>query len=784
MSNTENTQDEKVLWLLNEKNLRGAMRNLYNALRTEKNTEILETSEAPWNINSSEFRGSIESYKGMYEFCQWLEMIKKVTINERIYHEQISKPVQLVAKMMTKIRQMNKKSVNLEGWVFTKSKPTADRYGNLKLAVTVIVPKLQSAMSINIEISEQISRGYYIFKNCQPIALTNRIHQTKSEIKSIKKNILLSEFKFLFTAFGDIKKISNSIEMENFCEVGSGQIDSKRQLGCPFITFGEIISSSGQNIILKDVNTEEMLNVEIADDYYEEINYSSEKFIGKFVRIFGVQWYNTHIRKTNVSKNPEIFIIQEETNIDKLKFENFIGMVRLRGKIDKLKIDNSIIKNIKYNEKYLEILDDSIQFKYLKTNERICNVFIDAEKQIRELREKLKKSEIIIKENDIIDENKKASMLIDNTIGQNKILYDIIMDCQMQIDQTGEYKIDSVKSLVKNLPEEFNENEHIEWRNKVIKTKIKYLKKHKILENGNEMKLTNKGFKMLIDVTSRNLNKKFISKPNYIINLNENNEEIAPSVLLKCLKDGKIEGYKPLKLNGQETYMFWTVGGQIPDNVSEITSKYDEIKSIILKIMNSRSHPATVQMIYDISLEIGKNIKPFIIEILLKEEELSGRIKKDGGSWKYTIKFRIKDMFVRNPDKFFSIEMIFKEINVGGKYIDLVKIILSDLKKHNAIVEIHGEWTSTKNINKKRKRKIKERIKERIRNIILTTRKSKNVIDDNIIIGRIKYEISGNTLSIEERKDLIKEEIDKMILEGIINKKRWNILFEKLKTKI
>ena len=760
MSDIENTQDEKMLWLLNENSLRRAMKNLYNAILSGENARLLQTTEEPWNIDSSKFVGSTDSEQGMHNLCKWLENIKNVAINEDIYKEQFIKPIQLVAKTIEEFRQLDNKSTNLEGWVFAKSKPTSDRYGNLKPAVTAIVPKLQSAMSINIEeTSEQLSRKYYMFNNCQPIALVNRIHQTKGEMKPMQKNVLLSEFDFLFIAFEDVKEIGNSIEMENFCEIGSGQIDSNRRLGFPFVTFAKIISFNEQNITLKDINAEELLNAEINDDYYEELNHNLEKFIGMTVRIFGVQWYNTRTKKVNISKNPEIFLIQEENDIDRLRFENFIGTVRLRFSIDKSKIEKNT-ENEKWIEEFFYILDDIVQFKYSITNDRICNVFINTEKQIRKLREILKSPEIIRKD-DIIDENKKKNELI-KKIKQDHALCDILINFKVQMDHTGTYKIE--KTL-----------ESLDYLSKLlIERKINHMKDFGMLKEDMGIKNTKKGDKILMSILKNDLSK--ILNDKNIININGiANGKIPPSILLKYLR--KMEEYKPVILDKQKTEIFWIVDEKISKQEYEMLfSEYENIKNSILNIMLSREHPLTLEKISEIMKEQNKKIMVFVIDLLLREIEKTGKVKKITDSWEYTTEGRLEYMFQTYRNDTFDIDIIFEKINIGTKHTDEVEHILNDFSIKKFITKLDGKWTLAENIQEKKQRYVILKI----RNYVLALLNKMRNVDKDIAIRRIEgMIIKTNCFSNGiERRRAIELEIKNMINEEII-KSNDNMLSKK-----
>ena len=120
------SQNKELSWLLSEKNLSDTMTAFYTAIiKADENSKLLLT-EDPWEINPSQFGGNQETREKMSRFCEFLELIQIITKDEEIYKDQFLKPFQMIARELMETRSGNNqnKSSDLDGWIFSKSRPT------------------------------------------------------------------------------------------------------------------------------------------------------------------------------------------------------------------------------------------------------------------------------------------------------------------------------------------------------------------------------------------------------------------------------------------------------------------------------------------------------------------------------------------------------------------------------------------------------------------------------------------------------------------------------------
>lgn len=673
------------------------MTKMYLAVIGANENAVLLQREDPWSIDPDRFRGTFLTKDGMEDLCEWLERLKIFTKSDEIYNEQFLEPVRLVAKMMDSFRNMEKRTTDLEGWVFAKSKPSDDSFSaEKKVIVSAIFPELQSAMTVKVSEStaNEINSNYFVFGECQPVGLVNRVHQTHTNNRQSLKKVSLSEFDFLFVAFEDIKKLGASIEMENFCEIESVQSEVKHHMGFPFVSSAKVLQVAGPQVVLKGTGEQKTVKMQMSNHYIKNADRQDPKKLeGKNVRFLGVQWYKARSKNAVDLEVPEIFLMQEEENEDMLRLENVVGAIRLRGSINQSEAEKILGKEIPQDSS-IEILEGMARFRYSGSYDRVCAEFIQTMSKIRSFREKFKTVTPQLTEEQVIDERRKNTESMASLIKHYRELYDILLNYQMQYDIYGTYEIDSAFSTLSPLPEG------------IIKKKISLLKHLGIFEHEKEIKITEQGFKILTIVAGRDLDTKFSSVSRGIIDLDKiKNEDIPPSVLLAYLRNGRVSGYLPVKLDNQTTEMFWTLGGKVTD-YERMNSTYSERMSLILEVMHSVNHPLTTQAISEKTTEKGYEIGSFTVNLLLNEIEKTSRVRKIDDSWEYTVQGRLLDLFMSHPNDMFDLDDLFKKTSLGkiheGKLLTpRVLKYLQDFQNTNVISKIKDKWTLMKNIDEK-----------------------------------------------------------------------------------
>jgi len=781
-------QNNELMKLLNEKKLSDIMTGFYNAVIVLENSKILQTN-IPWDFDPFEYRGDTIQKQGMQKICSFLELLQLFAKDDTTFNEQFLKPVQIIAEMRQEwANSTNKRSADLVGWIFSISKPTkTSNYGGLQITVSIVIPELQTVMSLSIpkELVDKTSSKYFQFTKCQPIGLVNRIHQVKgASISKTDKDVLLSEFNFLFTAFNDIQLLGSSIEMENFCEIESQNSKVKQHMGFSFVSFAKVLDVQGSEITMQGLDEQAIISFTIPNHYYENVKMiDPKKMIGKYVRFFGVKWYNPNVESEIDLEVPEIFLMQEEKDSERLKIEDMIGRIRLRSHTSQFEIKQYLGKEIPL-EDCIGLQNNSIYFRYSKSDDPICKSFMIATSAIRNLREKFKTSSPRITQEQVIDAKKMSKFGIMNVLKKSRPLYEILVDYQMQMDLNGEYDRD-LSILRAGYPEE------------VVKKKIWHLKFLGIFEfNKNYEKITSNG-KDILQLCMKDELDKSQSELGNMIKLEDS--KIPPSILLKYLQNENSSRFSPLILNVDKktsTEIYWSKENQ-DDKIAK--NEYVNKRNDILDAMRSVTNSVPSQWISEELERKNKKIGAFVVNLFLSEIAKTGRIKQDGESWEYPIHARIYDLFQAFPDKRFNSDSIYKELVIPKLKNKEIEKYLKDFETTNTIFSINDEWTSTKDAYKKiiiiANEKTKEcvlRILDEIQNVskndtvkdrYMTDTSAQHLDFDSVVDQVIEIFSDTGFLNLIEKyqlkiEQIIKEEINLMItnnvlvkLDGMLSKK-------------
>lgn len=756
MERSKIEEDEKrYLYLLTEKRLRTILTKMYNAILVSENAILLQR-EDPGEIDPARFGGTQLASDSMWDFCDWAEQMKLFTKTDKIYNEQFLKPARIAANLIERYRTMSPRTADLEGWIFSKSKSYPDPVtGITRTTLSIVVPTIQTVMTVRVseEVARNSGNGYVVFGTAQPIPIVNRIHQARPTNRTSQRSVRLGDFDFLFTGFSDIGRLGESIEMENYCEVESSQSEIRQHLGFPFVSSAKTVSVSGPSIsLLKPYGEREMITMQISPHLSEKIDLSElEGMRGKTVRFFGVQWYKARSRADVKLENSEVFFVEPEEDGEVLKTEDAVGMIRIRGGMAVSEVEEIIGKKLEHPSILTE--DGFARFVYRGSSDMVCRQYQAAATEIRELRQTMKSNAFQITEDHVIDRKRMKVENIASLLRRNRVLYDIMTDFLLQVDRTGEFVPEKTSS---DLP----------YPGDLIKRKISFMRHLEIFEKtGSGYGLTGRGFKIASKCISADLEKSL--SPERIISIMDiDGEGIPPSVMLDCLRNGVFEGFSPVTIGGDRTEVFWSKSKPSPQEEEKLLSKYAGLRSRILDALRAESYPITdVGISERISTE-SERVSRFAAQIMLEEEERTGRVKLDGESWEYTLVGRIYDLFESSPQESFTLDEVIENIGVGTIMSEDAVRILTDFEKEKVIAKIGDGWTSNVSVDEKRRKR---------RNAIVRRTVLGLIRDRPVSVERVSSYSDGilsRTDSFRngiERRNAIKEQIDMLVGEGVIS---------------
>jgi len=766
--------DEKYsLYLLAEKRVRPILVNLYDAIIGSNENANLLVTENPSEPSIHHFSGNTLACDGMSEVWNWLEQISLYAKSEEIFEKQFLGPFRLACNAVIDYRKCICKTKELKCWVFSMSESyydaSSDQY---KKTLSVVVPEIGSVMSVRVpeNVASDIGYGIAKFENCQPVPVVNRIHQTNTKNSyKVTEDVNLTNFDFLFLSFDDIEKISESMELENFCEVQSSQSHIKAHLGIPFITQAFVTYANGQNITLKDIRQNKTIKMSATDHISKNCKTDPSQCGGKYVRIFAVQWYSPRSSPEDVVfEKPEIFSIEIENKVLKLFQEDIVGWIRnrrnvalkevksrIQGAPDETKLDSWLNLQIALGVFQSTAPSQTIELRRWSSNDPICKIYLRITEELRALRNSLKLNAVRITEAQLIDRKKVDEESLKHLLMKKKILNDIILSIILERDAKGKFVLSA------NSPNPYP------YPYEEIRKKLYFLRYVGLINNPDQnWQLTKMGHKVMSSIMIAPIRKKFSSSVEPISLAQAERDGISPSMLRRFLKDGELSGYTKMKSGGEETDLFWVQSGLPMAGTYE--AEYNALVNSVFHVLLSVSYPLTTAAIIEKISPPGSSVGWFVTDKLLGELVDRGRINRSGESWEYPVSLRVKDMFFKYPDAAFSEDEILSKINSGLNTRQGVTESLSSLERNKIIIKLGDGWTKNENVVSK-KAAAEARC---LRSLIMSVLSGNRFEDEQFVIQRVEGTLVKNGLfgNGTERRNAIHTELNNLTVEGKVSR--------------
>ena len=147
--------------------------------------------------------------------------------------------------------------------------------------------------------------------------------------------------------------------MENFCNIPSEQSEKKTHMGYSFVSFGRIMDADAASVTIKSVSEKPKNQIfTLTNHFYENGGTDPRKMVGKHVRFFGVKWYDSGYKNDIDFEGTEIFLIQEEQDVNRLKVEEILGHIRLRANVSVKEAEKFEGKSVFYSVRNKEDFKD------------------------------------------------------------------------------------------------------------------------------------------------------------------------------------------------------------------------------------------------------------------------------------------------------------------------------------------------------------------------------------------------------------------------------------------
>ncbi len=764
---------------LGERSARRALQNLYVAIvgSTHNANALVETD--PININGGLARGNQLVKNCFIAASTWLKNTREFVLSEKIFLEQILEPARHAAGFMIDIRTgFSHPGTVLKGIIFSKSSPYYSKFfGDYRITLSVILPEIESVMSLRCSAAASSNVGYgtYEISGVQPVPFLNRIHQLSSfSIQSKNQMFALSDLDFMKISFHDVNAFSRSFAFENFCEIESDQLTTRRRrLGAACILGGKILSVNipritVQSIVNKDLIIDLMVRHKLLSYNPRDI----QSLQDKPVRILLVCWNTLGFKHIEY---PEIFSIEAVNDPLELVADDITGFTRLRSKLNADAL-SSYYPDIEISKLDLKIKNEdgriTLSLPAPEAVNQILGVYIQRRDKIRKLRNDMFCNSLISPVHSVESIFDKSKLRLDGLITimkEDTKLLKCFVDIVKRNDDFG--------SLLLQWSELVNTIQDLDHEESMLK--IEWLKNVGFLRRTEDgifvtARGTEAAYLLTANIINSLLKREIAISTSYLISIIdlERESSIATSLLLRGLKNFEKDGeLQCSRIDGRKCNVFWFILTGPERQVSEGTviefqRRLETVLSIILQILVSVPHSLAAPKIIELMKRTEIDMSYITLKGLLSELETRGKIIHDGNSWHYPWTLRVRNMLAGNPHSVYTVDDLSTNLSIPPAEKDEAMKILLELKREGVVVDLFFRyWTHASNVEVKAEKILKNRLKEFI---LKTLIKNRDSVAESVLSGvtlHHAYDISRKNVPIHPQS-LYKQVIEEMLQRG------------------
>ena len=661
--------------LFAEWTLRKYLSGIYVAMiGSNKNVDLMLEAH-PADVQSGQIEGSNEAQSGMEYACAWMRDVEIMCKDKGTFNDVILGTTKLAARYVANVRNLDERAVPLDCWVFQKSDPYNDAYGT-HATVSMIVPGIESCMSIRLdaELAEMVRPGFWRFESVLPMPLTNRLHHTTRKISPADGTPSLGSWNFLKVSIGDRSEFSDSLEMDNYCEIASAQSKGRHHLGAPLILAGRIVSADTFRITIRGA----VENASVTMVRSDCCTYTPDELVRlKDVpaRFLMTEWYQPQ-SGGKPRRYAELLHVEAAEHED-LRNDDLVGYVRLRGQVDADEVRE------RYGRVDLSEVDCLALDKHVVRYSRVApesdspliREFFSTMDKIRDRWSRYREDgRLLVAESSITSQDSTDMARIMGLLRERPALANTLSDIQAIFDYSGDRAFESD-----------------EPGGQAKRAHVKTLERMGLLDTGAGHKpLTKKGIRVLV-MNFKNEIERRVSNLDSIY-LPELGGRIPNSVMLVHLQSSR--EFKMGQTRSENNKLLWVRAGMDHEFISkECESKMARYHSLILKCMMTINHPVTPKFIHDELDKPGEKIDYFSIDIMMRQLEQAGKLSRSGDSWEYVAYWRIRDLVGTDREGQWTLERVMRESRIGTIDKDKVLGCLRQIEREGLTVELSdGTW--------------------------------------------------------------------------------------------
>ena len=732
--------------VLGEYELRKSLSSIYAAMvRSSKNTDLFLNRD-PADVQYDDAAGDHKTKLAMIDSCQWLDDVR-LQCHARAF-DAVLACVRTTARYLKSIRSA-KSTTSLRCWTFQKSGVIRGAY-NSRMAVTMIVPELESCMSMRLDASVlgEIGRGMYRVGSVTPMMLVNRLHPTHAtEISPVDSSPDLEGYDFLKVSLGDARSFMESVEMDRYCEVASMQSERAHHLGAPMTIAGILEDVDSIRATIRGlVGDDRIMVVHSASGHEYESLQHMKNMPGRFLV---VEWYQPgDCGKANERRTELLHF--EKGSLRELQRDDLIGYVRLRGEADREEVERICGTSV---PAVSCLVKDGNVVRYVgrpRHADPVINAFLDTVCEIRKIWADYRRDDRLqVTETDMVSTELATLAAIVARLDNRPRLKDVLSDTLARFDYSGDW------------PDELDGEE-----NAIPVQHARSLMRLGLLETEDgEMRVTDMGRKALERVLKAEA-EQYLSGRDYVY-LPELTSRVPRSVIMRCLKDGAdfCEHTDALGKNK----LLWIRRGASDAKVAECEQDLDRRRREILNLLRTVNHQINTKFVcYELRGKVhGTDYTS--TGLMMRQLAAAGNLEGPEEDWRYPLHRRIPAIMSSDKDGMWDMVRIMAESKMPMVDEGDVKLEVKRLEAAGLIVALSdGKW-EWKRHDADQQRDYAVRV---IQNKMLALiRTKKTGMDTKILLERVNRTILDQFSNVQiDRHQLVRDAIQEL--------KRRNLIYE------
>ena len=665
-----------------------ARSRLYNALVESIENSRLIISHDPTTLGGQSVSGNPRCKRAFSDFIFWLSVVKKYSIDDRVYSTQFVEPLRCFARTRISLGEASSKWMNVEGLVVSVSRPFQDRYSGEELVeLGVICPILRATMNIRIPASQGkgLSLGAHTLSQVQPYPLVNRLHPLdgKKTLSGSGGRIRVGELDFIKLSLNDLEDMGVSAALEDYITVRTTQKKS-RVLSRLFVVAGKLVACSSNWITLKSVDDRFSVKMLMAD---RSLNGSGSdmgelcaSLEGQFVRVLcSVPWC---LRTKNAY--PEALYIEggsrEEALLDDIK-----GFVRVRGRVKKADLE------ARYHE--VDLLDeplmtegDCISYLFVSSaSDPVADCFLSEQERLRSLRRKLiPVPDILVLRAEKLFSRDKLNI---NWLIKEFSADPDLANCLLSVLNSEKLPGGIPSRLTEAARQLECPESKLRWLWYVdLLTRRKVRGQKSRMSRRSVLAVSDTGLSVMSAIVGKRLADELregcalieLSRASELTGLHEDS-------LLGVLRRAEEHPVEQLRyicevaVGGEKTGLFWsTPQGAASGKIAEIAAKrLQEMRRDVLGVMRSVPHGLASGKVAERLSEQGLKYEVVTVNLILDNLAKEAKVSIDQNNvWVYPPRERVMDFLIENPDSSFTLDELSARLHVNS---DEIERVLSDL---------------------------------------------------------------------------------------------------------